>query len=345
MRRSSSSKRCAAESRSRLAYCAIAGALASASIIAKSSFITPPNAILSRKRRRHSDHADQEVERPVSAGAEADAEPGWPDQALRADECGRRPEVAGARAPVVELVDAPAFERDPGVRAIVDDARDLLEVAQGSEGGLLPGELVDGIAGEPERASQQEGVVGGQAGAEVGAAVDARLENVLAETFGVHEGQLAARVLLVRAHGRGGPEAAQDEPLAVAREPRLVEPVAEQVEPQAARVGVDLGQGGGTGLDVCLDVAPGRAHAQFAPLAEIGAHIQAASRLPHPVLGNAVVAGKHAAVALAIEEIGRDEEVPIAREGLIELGEDIRALAELRLELPFRAVLRQPGRA
>ena len=161
----------------------------------------------------------------------------------------------------------------------------------------------------------------------------------------MHEGKLSARVWLVRAHARRGAETAHHQPVALVGEPRLIEPIAEQLDPHPARVGVDVGQRGETGLQARLDAAPQRAHAQLAPLGEVGAQIEPASRLADPVVGNAVFAGKYAAVALAIGDVGRDEEVAVAREGLIELGEDVGILADLRFELPFRAVLRQPGGA
>src|SRR5262245_15048616 len=99
----------------------------------------------------------------VPAWCEARADPGGPEEGIRSQKNGSRPEIAGRIAPVVELVDPPGLERHARVHARAQGggkALDLIQVPQGSEPGLLPRELVDRVRGEPERAAEQEGIVG-----------------------------------------------------------------------------------------------------------------------------------------------------------------------------------------
>src|SRR6185295_7023528 len=86
-----------------------------------------------------------------------------------------------------------------------------------------------------------------------------------------------------------------------------------------------------------------QAEADLAPVGNFPAEVDPARDLAHPVLGDAIVIAQLEHAALLEIELGRDEVAAGERQRLIELGEELRVLADLDVGQPFAAERVQLG--
>src|SRR5262249_14449072 len=124
---------------------------------------------LERKR-----HADEQEQAPDPARREPRADPCRPEKSVRSEERRSRLEIACRVLARDELVDPPGLERGSCVNARPErrgKPPHLVEVAQGCEHPLLPGERVARIGGQAEWSAQVEAIVSGKVGVEVRPAV------------------------------------------------------------------------------------------------------------------------------------------------------------------------------
>ena len=132
----------------------------------------------------------------------------------------------------------PASADAPSVDARAQDVRqrkDLVVVHRAGKPELAARELVDAVAGQVKRPAERERFVRGHVRAEIGAALQPELHGVVAPALDPARGALELLVALRRAQRRQRGVGLGVRGDAVGREPRLVQPIDEQLRADARR--------------------------------------------------------------------------------------------------------------
>ena len=125
--------------------------------------------------------------------------------------------------------------------------------------------------------------------------------------------------------------------LAVAREENAVELVVREAREIAAALELAARQRRIADQHAPPAGAPVHAETDLAPVGDLAAEVQPALTLAHAVLGDAVAIAQLEHAALLEIELRRDEVAAGQRQRLVELGEELRVLADLHVGEPFAA--------
>ena len=139
------------------------------------------------------------------------------------------------------------------------------------------------------------------------------------------------------------PYAVPRKPIAVRGKKGVVGLVDEQNRAKPCRRLPDRRQHGRTRVDPREDLRPHGAQARLAPGPQTRAEVDPSLSDADQVVGDLVVTDERAARLLADQPVGRDEPRPRLGQRLIELGGDVRVLADLRLGQPLPAQAVDPG--
>src|SRR6185312_4262996 len=193
--------------------------------------------------------------------------------------------------------------------------------------------------------TEGEVFVGRHVRVEIGAAGNLEIQGV--RTPALHRGELAVDplVIVVGAEALVGGVRRGNQPVAAAREPGVVELIYVEQAPQPDRGLVHVGEDRGARFRTRVHPPPYQAQPGLAPSAEIGAAVEAETRLLRLVLADLVVAREYVAQFIADPGVGSDEPAAPRLDGLHELGREERLPADLDLGEPLAAQPVEPGPA